>query len=205
MKKTSPTATIGIMALVALILLGAYIFFILSILKMGDRAQAEAIEMKNNQTVLEVSNKKKLSDDEENFSKIRSFVLEEGQEFALIELIEERCREAGLSCSINPIGIQPSPDLPATFGFLDMTIDTEGTFKENLQFSSMLETLPYQAILSRVDLKTSGEPVFSNVSTPVSVSIATSSATSTVTVVTRGGSSREWNGIFEIRVTTRNR
>jgi hypothetical protein len=203
MKNNSHKIIISVVLLVIVVFIAGYVYFAKYVLSMGSRAQAEASKKQENEEMIARISKRKPRDVAADIAKAKTFLLKEGEEYTLIELIESRCREVGITCAIQPIGIMEAVDLSPSFGYLNMVIDAEGNFAKQLQFSLILETLPYQTLLSRIDLKTEEGSVQSNQNLSQAIlddENASTTATTTVRQVIR--SNKIWSGSYDLRVTT---
>lgn len=161
MKNLSHNISLFTIGIIFLALIGMYTYGIIKISGFGTATAALEMEVQNKtaelSTLDQTDIKTKLDDEKNDLSKLSSFFITEGQEFTLIQKVESLCKEVGVACTIQPVGIESEDNLPENFQSLHIIITATGTFKSLYELTSILENLPYRMIISGVNLQLNGD------------------------------------------------
>lgn len=156
MKKTS----LIILIVVLIILSGAYGFALWKTKDVQAKAANLEAEVEQNNLLLNQSSKKSSILEQEtiqNLQKLNTYFIKQGEEFALIQEIENDCRDSNTICKINPIDdVVREEGLPSGFQILHITVDASGSFNDINQLTSILENLPYRSNILTLQLQSTG-------------------------------------------------
>jgi len=94
--------------------------------------------------------------DESNLEreKLSSYLLQEEDVIDFLSLIESLAKDQGVSLDISGLNVT---ELNADFEQLSLAVDVKGSRDSVLRILTILETLPYQTLVSSVDIISSGE------------------------------------------------
>jgi hypothetical protein len=175
MNKTSHLLTLIILSVLIIGFLSIIIYFYLNINKWRTEAAVYEAEIAVTTAVVQSSINAKGQKTTDDPIILRNYFISPGQEFKLIETIENMCASTNLSCKINPVGIEAEQ--------IHLTVDSQGRFSNTFQFISALENLPYKSKISKIELN-SGE-----------IEQITENGTTTTTTKVK-----TWNGHYDIFV-----
>lgn len=80
------------------------------------------------------------------------YFVKNGEESLFIEMLEKLCVDTGVMCEVKPVGLKLADGLAERFQKLQISISATGGFLNTTHFLSVVETLPYNSSIPKVDM-----------------------------------------------------
>ena len=143
MKKLSSTKILLIiLGVAALILIGLYIYFLMSLSKIGEKQRDFAGEIVNADRIIR--------EEKQNREKLVTYFLKDGEQALFVSNLESMCSQLSLDCLTQ--SLNETKEANGATKLLVMVIAAQGSFANVNALLNYFETAPYPIVLSKSGL-----------------------------------------------------
>lgn len=132
--------SLSILSLVAVCLASLYVYFLVSLLRMGKEQAGEAGATKDAQVILKR--------EEANEAKLSAFFVPDGGQASFVSSLESFCRQAGLECVIESLNEQPG--VGDQVKVLGGVVSADGSLAGMERLLVHFESSPYPIIVGKM-------------------------------------------------------
>ncbi len=157
--KTRSLLTLSILSVLAVASLVAYYFAYVYIENIGKKTSEESANLSYAEAKYDRSVSLKLvaASGKNSGERLDKYILGKGGEVAMVKMLERLASSLSLSYTTDALDTQENDTLSSqNKNFLHIVTTSNGTIQQNRRFLAVLESLPYNVKLNRVDMRDQG-------------------------------------------------